>query len=110
MEVCYQCGGKCGEPGENFGDHGWHPCYKCHATGQLPAGTEEMDREAAEYEAGERYWSCEDYGPEDYDCDPANPFRHYDYEPPLDDSLPTTIEELARLYDDEPADYDGLPF
>lgn len=33
MVICPECGGQGGEPGENFGDHGWHPCYHCHGTG-----------------------------------------------------------------------------
>lgn len=34
LAVCSRCGGMCGEPGSNFGDYGWHPCYHCGATGE----------------------------------------------------------------------------
>jgi hypothetical protein len=29
-----------GEPGENFGDRGWHPCFRCGATGYVEAEPE----------------------------------------------------------------------
>lgn len=32
---CPKCGGDGGEPGANFGDHGWHPCYHCCNTGRV---------------------------------------------------------------------------
>jgi hypothetical protein len=33
---CPSCGGYGGEPGEHFGDRGWHPCYRCGASGVIP--------------------------------------------------------------------------
>ena len=30
---CPRCGGHGGEPGENFGDTGWYPCYFCGEEG-----------------------------------------------------------------------------
>lgn len=47
MEVCNGCGGNCGCPGSDFGDHGWHPCYKCGEVGYLPAGTAKREEEFA---------------------------------------------------------------
>jgi len=32
---CPQCGGYGGEPGSNFGDYGWHSCYKCGELGMI---------------------------------------------------------------------------
>jgi hypothetical protein len=31
--ICSRCGGYGGEPGENFGDRGWHPCFHCGTEG-----------------------------------------------------------------------------
>lgn len=45
LEYCNACGGNGGCPGSDFGDTGWHPCFRCGTTGLLPAGTAE--REAA---------------------------------------------------------------
>lgn len=36
-KICPECGGMGGEPGSNFGDHGWHPCYLCGESGRVPA-------------------------------------------------------------------------
>lgn len=43
--ACPRCGGMGGEPGSNFGDHGWHPCYHCDATGKVNAHSEWEGRE-----------------------------------------------------------------
>jgi hypothetical protein len=32
---CTSCGGNGGEPGANFGDYGWHPCFRCGGTGYI---------------------------------------------------------------------------
>jgi hypothetical protein len=32
---CPRCDGMGGEPGENFGDHGWHPCFLCGELGKV---------------------------------------------------------------------------
>lgn len=52
-EICYKCGGDGGEPGSNFGDYGFHPCFKCGTSGYLPAGTLEREEKAWEAEQEE---------------------------------------------------------
>jgi hypothetical protein len=47
LEICYGCGGDGGCPGADFGDYGWHPCYKCFGTGYLPDGTADRETELA---------------------------------------------------------------
>ncbi len=47
VETCPQCGGNGGEPGSNFGDYGWHPCFFCGASGVVPEGTAQREAEAA---------------------------------------------------------------
>ena len=32
---CHRCSGQGGEPGSNFGDHGWHPCFTCGEVGYV---------------------------------------------------------------------------
>lgn len=65
-EECDRCGGHGGEPGSNFGDHGWHPCFRCGATGRLPEGTAELEYLLArrdEMADGGRYYQYEpEYG------------------------------------------------
>jgi hypothetical protein len=43
MVTCPRCGGQGGEPGSNFGDHGWHPCFFCGSTGVVPASVARDD-------------------------------------------------------------------
>lgn len=43
--TCPRCGGDGGEPGENFGDHGWHPCYHCGTSGSVNAHDEWANHE-----------------------------------------------------------------
>ncbi len=51
-ETCPRCGGQGGEPGSNFGDYGWHPCFFCGETGEVSEGTTqrmiENEKDAAE--------------------------------------------------------------
>ena len=42
MVECPRCGGWGGEPGSNFGDHGWHPCFACGETGKVTKEQEEL--------------------------------------------------------------------
>jgi len=68
LEYCNACGGMGGCPGSDFGDVGWHPCFRCGATGLLLAGTAEREAAlAAElpippgwYERGEADWMHDD--------------------------------------------------
>jgi hypothetical protein len=39
IEECPKCGGWGGELGSNFGDYGWHPCYRCGGTGFVPVAS-----------------------------------------------------------------------
>lgn len=70
LEYCNVCGGYGGCPGSDFGDNGFHPCFRCGTTGVLPAGTAEREAVlAAErvpetpptwYERGEADWMQDD--------------------------------------------------
>lgn len=51
MQQCPECGGWGEEPGSNFGDHGWHPCFRCGSSGKI---TEE---EMAQFISEVKAWS-----------------------------------------------------
>ena len=50
--ICSRCGGYGGEPGDSFGDCGWHPCFHCGTEGYCSC-PECLDAERAAEEAEE---------------------------------------------------------
>jgi hypothetical protein len=99
MVYCPECGGYGGEPGSNFGDYGWHPCYFCGSMGVITQERlDAYDRAQAEMpEPRHEYREGDDLGWEGdgnvYD-DPQV-YGYGEYEGPIDPA---------------PLDPDELPF